>query len=62
MANPVVKIRPVRRGDGRYEHVVWCSTDLCDFVYIASVKVDAQQQQRQHRMRHRTARNSTRRS
>lgn len=58
MANPVVKVRPVRRGDGRYEHVVWCSTDDCDFVYVAVVKVDAQQHQRQHRMRHRTARNT----
>lgn len=54
-SRPVVLIRAARRGDGSTSHVVWCSTGFCEFVYVAAVKTDAQDQARHHRAQHRKA-------
>lgn len=50
---PVVLIRPASRSDGSTSHVVWCQTADCQFVYVAAVKTDAQDQARYHREHHR---------
>lgn len=54
MANPVVKLRAVRR-DGR-GYIVWCLTDDCEFAEHAFLKTDAQTIQRGHTRDHRNGR------
>lgn len=56
LSRPVVHIRPANGVAGRTYHVAWCATDDCEFVYIAAVKTDAQEQARWHRDSHRQAR------
>lgn len=58
MANPVVKIRPVRNAGRIIGHVVWCLTGDCEYADTADGKVAAQTKQRAHAYRHRTARNT----
>lgn len=53
MANPLVKIRPVRRGGFISNYVVWCMTGDCEFADVAGVKTGAQTMQREHARKHR---------
>jgi len=56
MSRPIVVIRPTSRGGyPRGAHVVWCHEPGCEYVYVAAVKTDAQDQARYHRDHHRKA-------
>lgn len=54
MANPVVKIRQVRRDGRGMGYVLWCLTDDCEFAEHVFLKTDAQAIQRGHSRRHRS--------
>jgi hypothetical protein len=53
MANPVVKLRPVRRSGIVTQYAVWCTTDDCEYADVHPLKTGAQSLQRDHARRHR---------
>jgi hypothetical protein len=53
MANPKVRIRPVRRPHGISTWVVWCETGDCEYVEVDPAKTYAQEMQRRHARSHR---------
>ncbi|WP_020385947.1 hypothetical protein [Kribbella catacumbae] len=58
MARPLVYIRPTGVPEaggwpGSKQQVVWCATGDCTYVYVAAVKVDADEKARWHRAKHR---------
>lgn len=56
MANPVVKLRPMRRQGHIVKWVVWCLTGDCEYVEDDPSKTYAQEMQRRHARDHRSGR------